>query len=252
MPHSAFQAGQHSRWRSGKWSARSGKRTLSVDFGCKRAWDLEKLEPNTFFPVPASVVFARNMGFAGGGVPLAGEVERWLGAPGENADRQTRAAITDTSAGGDSPYAGWSRLGAILYPRCLVFVEETTNPAIIRAGQTVTVNPRRGTQDKQPWRNLDLTAITGQTIETQHVFDVYLGETVIPYETLQPLRAVLPLKHGDVEIPLDPTGTGGIPVGGLLQRMRQRWRTVSRLWEENKSTVNKLNMIGQLNFWGHL
>ena len=27
-------------------------RTLGVDFGYKAAWDLEQLEPNTFFPVP--------------------------------------------------------------------------------------------------------------------------------------------------------------------------------------------------------
>ena len=50
---------------------------------------------------------------------------------------------------------------------------------MVQAGQTVTVNPRRGSQDKEPWRkNLDLTAITGQTIESEHLFDVHLGETV--------------------------------------------------------------------------
>ena len=31
-------------------------------------------------------------------------------------------------------------------PRCLFFVEETENTAIVQAGQTVTVNPRRGSQ----------------------------------------------------------------------------------------------------------
>ena len=33
--------------------------SLSVDFSYKTPWDLERLEPNTFFPVPASVVFAK-------------------------------------------------------------------------------------------------------------------------------------------------------------------------------------------------
>ena len=32
-----------------------------MDFALKPAWDLERLEPNTFFPVPASVVFARKL-----------------------------------------------------------------------------------------------------------------------------------------------------------------------------------------------
>ena len=63
MPHSALQAGQYAKWRTGAWRSRpidkgkrraKGSRLLAVNFGLKRAWDLEKLEPNTFFPVPAS------------------------------------------------------------------------------------------------------------------------------------------------------------------------------------------------------
>ena len=34
--------------------------------------------------------------------------------------------------------------------------------------------------------------------------------------------------------------------------MRDRWRFVSRIWEENKSAVNKLNLLGQFDYWGHL
>ena len=70
-------------------------------------------------------------------------------------------------------------------PRALFFVHETDNPAIVQAPRTVTVDPRRGSQDKTPWKNLDLTEITGQTIEDRHLFDVHLGETVAPYVTLE-------------------------------------------------------------------
>ena len=253
MPHSALQTGQYSKWRTGKWKSK-GATGLVADFGWKTAWDLEGLEPNTFFPVPASVVFARRAGTANRAlaVPLVGEAERWLGKAGQDANRETRISMTDTSVGGGSPYDGLSRLGAILYPRCLLFVHETENPAIVRAGQTVTVNPRRGSQDKQPWRGLDLTAITGQTIETQHLFDVFLGETVVPYATLDPLKALLPVKRTEHAIPVDVSGVGGVRIGGLERRMRDRWRTVSSLWEENKSSVNKLNVLGQFDYWGHL
>ena len=125
------------------------------------------------------------------------------------------------------------------------FVEETTNPAVVRASQTITVNPRRGSQDKNPWRSLDLTGITGQTIEIQHVFDVHLGETLVPYAMLEPLKAVLPLRIADDEIPADSTGVGGIQLGGLERRMRDRWRITSALWEENKQRHKQTRLAGE-------
>ena len=252
LPHSALQTGQYAKWRTGTWRPKRYLPDFTVNFGFKMAWDLEGLEPNNFFPVPASVVFAKRTGELGGAAPLVGEVELWRGKPGPNADRRTRTTIVDTSVQGDSPYAGYSRQGAIIVPRCLFFVEETENPAIIQAGQTITVNPRRGRFDKNPWRSLDLTAITGQTIEKTHLFDVHLGETVAPYVTLTPLKAILPLKRSDDQIPVDQGGVTGVRMDGLGMRMRDRWRTVSGLWEENKAAANKLGLIGQLDYFGKL
>ena len=260
MPHSALQTGQHSKWRTGAWQTkavgrgrnRTAGRVLSVDFDHKMAWDLEGLEPNTFFPVPASVVFARRSGEDGKATPLAGQVERWLGEPGEDSDRRKRVAIVDTSTASISPYAGLSRQGAVIVPRCLFFVEETRNPAIVQAGQAITVNPRRGSQDKAPWKSLDLATVSEQTVEVAHVFDVHLGETIVPYATLDPLRAVLPLKRGEHEVPTSKNGVGGIRLGGLSQRMRDRWRVVSNLWEANRAAATKMNLSGQLDYYGKL
>ena len=97
----------------------------------------------------------------------------------------------------------------------LSVVNETENTAVVQAAPTVTVNPRRGKQDKAPWKALDLTAITGQTVENRHLFDVHLGETIVPYIALEPLNALLPLKRGDAAIPADDDGPGGIRLGGL-------------------------------------
>ena len=102
LPHSALQTGQYAKWRSGAWHAAGSGSALTVDFGSKAAWDLEKLEPNTFFPIAAAVVFARRTGGesrVGEVVPLGGQVERWLGEPGTADVRRVRAGITDTSAG---------------------------------------------------------------------------------------------------------------------------------------------------------
>ena len=250
MPHSALQAGQYSKWRTGQWRASGSTGTLSVDFDFKTAWDLEGLTPNTFFPVPASVVFATWVGpdAASAGHPLQSSVERWLGPAGSAQVTRSLAPITDTSVAGDSPYVGYSRNGATIFPRCLFFVEEIENPTIVQAGQTITVNPRRGSQDKKPWRDLDLSAIIGQTIETEHVFDVHLGETLAPYVMLTPLQAVLPLKQSDTKLPADATGVGGIDLGGLERRMRARWRMVGDLWERNKSPGTNLNLSGRLDY----
>ena len=248
MPHSALQTGQYTKWRAGEWTDRRTGRKLSVDFRCKTAWDLERLQPNTFFPVPASVVFAARRGVGAKATPLAGEVERWLGKAGESDVRRERVAITDTSVIGGSPYNGYSRQGATIVPRCLYFVNETENPAIVRAGQTATVNPRRSVH--RPWRDLDLTAITQQTIEVAHLFDVHLGETLAPYVTLDPLKAILPIKRDDpsIAISADVSVGGGVRLSSLGRRMRERWRTVSGLWDQNKSPNNRLDLLGRLDY----
>ena len=248
MPHSALQAGQYRKWRAGRWTTHHGLRSLSVDFGFKTAWDLEKLDPNTFFPIASSVAFAKRTGEIGVATPLSGQVEQWLGVTGTHRIRREESLITDTSIGVSSPYAGYSRNGATIFPRCLFFVEETENLAIIQAAQTITVNPRRGTHDKKPWRSVDLSEITSQTIETLHVHDIHLGETLMPYATLEPRKAALPVKRIDAAIPADPQGIGGIRIAGLERRMGERWRTVNRLWEENKKPTSRLDLLGQLDY----
>jgi len=260
LPHSALQAGQYAKWRTGTWEqAARGRgrnrvpgRTLAVNFAHKSAWDLERLEPNTFFPIASCVAFAERMGENTDGTALAGSVEQWQGASGADDVRRVSSGITDTSVAGDSPYAGWTRQGAVIVPRCLFFVNETENTAVVQAGQTVTVNPLRGSQDKAPWRNLDLTAITEQTIESSHLYDVHLGETVVPYATLEPLKAILPVRQGESEIPVDANALGDIRLGGLERRMRGRWQSINQMWDDNKRPANKLDLRGQLDYYGKL
>ena len=198
--------------------------------------------------MPASVIFARKLPQDASGKPLGGSVERWVGKAGAEDMWRKSVGISDTGAAGDSPYAALSRNGATIFPRVLFFVNETANTAIVQAAPTVTVNPRRGSQDKPPWKGLDLTAITGQTVENRHLFSVHLGETIAPYVALEPLKALMPLKQGDVAILTDDNGPGGIRLAGLERRMRERWQTVSRLWEDNKALANRLNLVGQLDY----
>ena len=258
LPHSALQAGQYAKWRTGTWEhhpftpkgsvSRRVERKLAVNFEYKTAWDLERLEPNTFFPIASCVVFAERGGENAEGTALDESVEQWIGQAGADDVRRVSSGITDTSVAGDSPYEGYARNGATIFPRCLFFVNETENTAIVQAGQTITVNPRRGSQDKAPWRDLDLTAITEQTIESRHLYDVHLGETVVPYATLEPLKALLPVKRGEYAIPADGDGPGGIRPRGLERMMRGRWATISRLWDEYKQRNTRLNLLERLDY----
>ena len=246
MPHSALGAGQYRKWRSGLWGAHR------IDFGFKLPWDLEQLKPNNFFPIPACVAFARRSS-RDVAVPLAGKVERWEGQPGDPKVLRNVVAIGAEPQGSGSPYRSLASQGASLVPRCLVFVDEVENPARIRAPGAVMVNPRRGKLDKSPWRDLDLAAITGRMVEAAHVFDVHLGETVVPYATLAPLRAVLPISTDTPfprRIPVSGarSAMGGIDPGPLGQRMRERWQTISQLWDAHKSAANRLTLSDQMDY----
>lgn len=252
MPHSALQAGQHTKWRTGEWKSRGGARTLSVNFQARKAWDLERLEPNNFFPVPSSVVFAERRGEDGKATPLAGTVRQWVGETDTPSVRRVDLEITDTSGGHVSPYAKLARNGATLFPRVLFFVNEVSNPAIVRVGNTITTNPRRGVYDKEPWKSLDLLGIQGNTVEKEHAFEAHLGETLVPYATLDPLKVILPCKRGSTALGSDPGALDGVSTDAIERRMRNRWREVNREWEDNKRPGYALTLIQQLDYYGKL
>ena len=252
MPHSALQTGQYTKWRTGTWSASNRLRTLSVDFGFKPAWDLEPLQPNTFFPVPSSVAFARYRRSAGIAGPLTGNVERWFGEAGGTGVQRITGGITDTSTPNESIYSKYARQGATIRPRRLFFVTETQSAAIVHAAPTTTVHPRLGVHDRKPWSQLDLTAISAQTIEKCHVHSVLLNECLVPYGILEPLKAVLPFVEGASAIVRDSAGSGGIHLPSLERRMRGRWQTISQLWETNKAPANQLNLRANLDYLNKL
>ena len=252
MPHSALQAGQHTKWRTGEWKSRGGARTLYVDFRMRKSWDLERLEPNDFFPVPSSVVFAKRIGEEGKARALAGTVRQWVGETGSRNVRRVDMEITDTSAAITSPYAKHARQGAVLVPRVLFFVNEVDNPTTTHVGGTITTVPRRGALDKEPWKSLDLQRLDTRTVESDHVFDTYLGETVVPYATLEPLKSVLPINLGSGELEKDDAISHGVRSGSLTRNMQRRWRDVDTIWTENKSAANSLRLLDQLDYYDKL
>ena len=249
MPHSALQAGQHSKWRTGKWESpvrgkgrnRTPDFSLSADFTLKAAWDLEQLEPNTFFPIPSCVVFARSTGRSEISAPLAGQAERWRGVAGSDGVLREPVAITDTGVSGDSPYGGYSRQERepSIFPRCLVLRQRND-----QHGQS---SGRADGNGKPPTREPGQSALEGPGPGRNHRTDRGGPST---FSTCIWARLLVPLCHPgtpessaaikarETVIPTDLDSPGRHPaVGGLERRMRERWQTISALWEGNKEPV---------------
>ena len=246
LPHSALAAGQYAKWRTGKWSIPDPQAVqfrVRADLAHCAPWNLEPLNPNDFFPVPACVVFAKR---ANQKNPLPQSVESWYGEPG-GPTRKTTETIPHSDAS-QSHYGPVARQGATIVPRCLFFVESPTEARRRphQAPNTSDMIPRRTTQEKNPWKGLDLDHLD-KTIPDDHLFKIAAGETIAPFVVLQPLRAVLPISLKRRTLMLG-NGEGGIDRASLKRNLRNRWAEMSRLYDANKGRTDNKNLIERLDY----
>ena len=243
LPNSALIAGQYENWRTGSWGETVGA-NLSIE-----PWDLEKVEPNSFFPIPACVVFAIRS-IPGESIPLSRRIERWFGPEGGPYTIETiERDIMSTHV---SPYAKRAREGATIVPRVLFFVDVTESATALAKG-IVDIKPMRSSQEKLPWKNLDhdeLDELSGP-IEEAHINRVHRGDTVVPFGLLAPRCTVLPLLRGNATIPWrdgKETAISGVDPAGLKASMRIRWEHMDDLWNVHKGQNNDLTLIGNLDY----
>lgn len=241
MPHSALAQGHYAKWRTGRWTKPDAPLNMNLAYAIP--WDLETLDPNDFFPVPACVVYGSR---AESGSALPSEAERWTGAPGAPEVERIVSPLAH-SAGSPSPYADRARNGASIFPRRLFFVVEDPLKGPVTAANSIRTNPRRGIYDKEPWRSVDLGGLRQQTVERTHLFEIALGESIAPYCMLDTLPALLPISDDGTMVRLDGD-RGRIDPASLQWRMRERWRFVSDVWEQRRSTTlaDQLDHMGKL------
>ena len=268
LPHSVLRSGQHLKWRSGYWQSRdaNSKRAVAVDFSIKTPYDLDNLEPNTFFPIASAVAFARGRE-SGNDLDrikrqaralAPGRVEMWRGPTDTPQVTRQNETLHHDDGKFHSSYADFARRGTDIFDRRLYFVMVEPNEAFLAAPDTFKTYPRKSGLDK---KNYDVSALEGNVVHDDNLFNVYLGESIAPYVTLPPLTAALPVDKPSMNLPLDHSGCPANPKTGNVKhnacevdtvqldtRMRARWNTMMSLWDTNKGKNDKKSLYQRLNY----
>ena len=260
MPHSALRTGQHLKWRSGSYKQK-GRRDapiIGLNLRVHEPWDLDNVVPD-FFPMPASVVFAEYIGAGQGNALAPSTVEVWRGNWEKyyaGISRKSEALHHDDGKY-KSPYAGLSSQGPTITDRRLFFVETVPHTAMLPAANTTNVRPRVTSQDKMTYDG-QLNQLEG-VISNDHLFDVYLGESVAPYVALDPLKAALPVHGPTMTVPLNHDDCEGnkhdaccLEVSELHPSMQRRWNNATEMFREAhknqaiKDLYRNLNHLNKL------
>ena len=272
LPHSVLRSGQHLKWRGGYWQSQIAniKHAVAVDFEIKSPYDLDNLEPNSFFPIASAVVFARARergndfdNIKRQARSLApGRVEIWRGPT--DTPHVTRNVETLHHDDGEfhSAYADIAMRGADVFDRRLYLVTTEPNQTFMAAPNTFMTYPRTSGQDKKKY---DVGMLHGNVVHADNLFDVYLGESVAPYVTLPPLKAAIPVDKPSMTLPLNHSQcsvnskTGKVRHNACVvdttqldTRMRTRWNTMSSLWDANKGKNDKKSLYQNLNYLSKL
>ena len=253
LPHSVLRSSQHIKWRSGSWVSMDNGcgDSVDVEFTLNPPWDLDNLDPNTFFPMPASVVFAKLSGRnSNGHSPLApGKVATWRGYTGtSNVTRSLETLIHDDGSF-RSPYHQFARRGADIFDRRLYFVSIRPNEVLLALPNTFITEPRISTQDKKRY---DVRSLRNVLLDGDNIFDVYLGENIAPYHALTPQKAALPVDKKSMTMPLKDDGSGEVDHNQLDRRMGDRWLRMCKLWDANKGPNDRKSLSQNLNWIGKM
>ena len=262
LPHSVLRSGHHLKWRGGRYESkrrpgsREAKQAISADFAIKEPWDLDNLEPNDFFPIPASVVFAKMPGLRGDyklhrklAQALApGKVEVWRGPTDSPETERSVTVLVHDDGKFRSRYHTFANQGPTITDRRLFFVSAQPNRNAYALPDTSVTYPRTGAQDKKTYRVAELE---GNVIANDNLFSVYLGESLAPYIALPPRTAVLPASKSTMTIPLDDA-TGEVIHQELNANMRARWEKMERLWENNRGKTDTKSLSQNLNWLNKL
>ena len=234
-------------------SARSNKRRLTgrnvrntlTTLRFTDAWVLSD-EVKPLFRVPSCVLFAEMSGMpagigganvmkAEGTLPRrdASAVEAHMALTWQPTEWPASLDITPDV----SPYHDEFHNGATMFPRLLCIIERPPSGALGINTSVPIVQSRRSKQEKAPWKQLPSLI---DNVENEFLRRLYLGESITPFRTLNPVEAIIPwhTEHGLMDAAM--ALSCGFP--HLARWMRQ----AEGLWEEYKSSDDTL--VGYWNY----
>jgi hypothetical protein len=240
MPHGTMTRIPHTGFRSGDWAS-SSVGDLAVQWG--RSWDL--LRVPTGFPMTSCVVTGV---YSGPARAMSQTVDAW-----ESRSRRpdqtweqisatvqiTEKTVVALDAGNEpptSPYKSKFRQGAILVPRVLITVEDAPALPFGAGAGRRRVQSRRTPQEKKQWKKVQSII---QTVEAEHVYPVYLGESVVHYRALDPIEAVIPLADTGL---MTPSRIAEVP--GLSDW----WNEAEAKWDANKVAGDDSDFLTRIDF----
>jgi SAM-dependent methyltransferase len=243
-PHAALSRPQFDGFRGGQYDTVAGE--CRVEFAVP--WDLSGVRPHPF-PMPSAVLFgSRSHRYS----RVPNEALRWKGRVGPRRSwlqveaNVTIAPVNIRAFTGDddflSPYGERFRQGATLTPRMASLVRVAPPSGLAPPRSQKAVESRSSDLDKSPWKALPpLTGI----VETIFMRPVYLGESLLPFRTLEPETGLLPY---DGQSLLQGTDDRIERYPGFANW----WRKAEALWDEHKGEGNDLSLLDRFDYHGGL
>ena len=255
MPHSALRSGQHLKWRSGNYKRKGGRNAPSIGLNLRvhEPWDLDNVVPD-FFSMPSSVVFAEYVDMGQGTALAPGTAQVWRGNWQDNYSG-IRWKSEDLDKGDSkfkSPYAALSSQGPTITDRRLFFVETVPHTVMLPTANTTNVKPRLSSQDKVVYDG-QLSQLEG-VVHNNHLFDVYLGDSIAPCVVLNPLKAALPVNGSTMTVPLNHDDCEGnkhnacfLDAAKLHSTMQRRWNIAAEMFREAHQSQVIKDLYSNLN-----
>ena len=86
------------------------------------------------------------------------------------------------------------------------------------------------------------------TIPDDYIHDIHRGDTLAPFVTLDPLKAILPFPRAATDPPAANPATGDVSLAPLPSVLRRRWKHMATAWEDNRTPSSTLSLLEQLDY----